>query len=110
MFSLAGVPPLAGFFAKLYVLKAALSAGLFGLAITGVLTSVVASYYYLKIVKVMYFDDIPEFSGVSYGQTMALSLEMKTVLILCSIIILLFFAFPNPVLEMAQRAAFVFLR
>ncbi|MBA3813068.1 MAG: NADH-quinone oxidoreductase subunit NuoN [Alphaproteobacteria bacterium] len=110
MFSLAGVPPLAGFFAKLYVLKAALSAGLFSLAIAGVLTSVVAAYYYLKIVKVMYFDNVPEFPGASYGQTVAISIEMKIVLNLCAIIIFLFFVFPNPVLEMAQRAAFIFLR
>lgn len=109
MFSLAGIPPLAGFFAKLYVLKAALSAGLFGLAIMGVLTSVVASYYYLKIVKVMYFDRIPESQGISYGQTVTFSLEMRVVLNLCMIVILFFFLFPNPVLEMAQRAAFVFL-
>jgi NADH-quinone oxidoreductase subunit N len=109
MFSLAGVPPLAGFFAKLYVLKAALSAGLFGLAIQGVLTSVVASYYYLKIVKIMYFDSTPEVSHTPYGQTVALSIEMKVVLNLCALIILLFFIFPNPVLEMAQRAAFVLL-
>jgi NADH-quinone oxidoreductase subunit N len=109
MFSLAGIPPLAGFFAKLYVLKAALSAGLFGLAIFGVLASVVASYYYLKIVKIMYFDVVPEVPGVSYGQTIVLSIEMKMVLNLCAIIILLFFIFPNPILEMAQRAALVFL-
>jgi NADH-quinone oxidoreductase subunit N len=107
MFSLAGIPPLAGFFAKLYVFKAALSAGLFGLAILGVLTSVVASYYYLKIVKVMYFDPVPEFPAISYGQTIVLSTEMKIVLNLCAIIVLLFFIFPNPVLEMAQRAALV---
>lgn len=105
MFSLAGIPPLAGFFAKLYVFKAAISAGLFRLAILGVLTSVVASYYYLKIIKVMYFDPIPESPGTSYGQIILLSTEMKAVLGLCAIIILLFFIFPNPILEMAQRAA-----
>lgn len=109
MFSLAGVPPLAGFFAKLYVLKAALSAGLFGLAVVGVLASVVAAYYYLKIVKVMYFDNVPEAPTFSYGQTRVLSLEMKIVLNLCALIILFFFLVPNPILDMAQRAALVFL-
>lgn len=109
MFSLAGVPPLAGFFAKLYVLKAALSAGLFGLAIVGVLASVVAAYYYLKIIKVMYFDHVPEVPEISYGQTRILSFEMKLVLNLCAIIVLFFFLLPNPILEMAQRAGFVFL-
>jgi len=105
MFSLAGIPPLAGFFAKLYVFKAAISAGLFGLAIIGVLTSVVASYYYLKIVKVMYFEGVPETPAPSYGQTIALSPEMIVTLNACALIVLFFFIYPNPLLEMAQRAA-----
>src|SRR6185503_15421425 len=57
MFSLAGIPPLAGFWGKLYVFMAAVEARLFWPAILGVLASVVASYYYLRIVKVMYFDE-----------------------------------------------------
>lgn len=57
MFSLAGVPPLAGFFAKWYVFSAAVEAHLYGLAVVGVLLSVVSAFYYLRIVKVMYFDD-----------------------------------------------------
>ena len=105
MFSLAGIPPLAGFFAKLYVFKAAISAGLFWLAIVGVLTSVVAASYYLRIIKVMYFDEIPKSPSLTYGQTLVLSPETTIVLNICAVIILLFFAFPYPVLEMAQRAA-----
>src|SRR5947209_7179195 len=57
LFSLAGIPPLAGFFAKFYVFVAAIKAGLFTLSVVGVLTSVVGAYYYLLIVKVMYFDE-----------------------------------------------------
>src|SRR5216683_429443 len=57
LFSLAGIPPLAGFFAKFYVFLAAIKAGLFTLAVVGVLTSVVGAYYYLAIVKTMYFDE-----------------------------------------------------
>ena len=57
LFSLAGIPPLAGFFAKFYVFLAAIQAGLYVLAVIGVLTSVVGAYYYLRIVKVMYFDE-----------------------------------------------------
>jgi len=57
LFSLAGIPPLAGFFAKWYVFVAAIKAGLFTLAVVGVLTSVVGAYYYLSIIKVMYFDE-----------------------------------------------------
>jgi NADH-quinone oxidoreductase subunit N len=57
MFSLAGIPPLAGFFGKFYVFMAALNAGLVALAVIGVVTSVIAAFYYLRIVKVMYFDE-----------------------------------------------------
>jgi NADH-quinone oxidoreductase subunit N len=57
LFSLAGIPPLAGFFAKYYVFLAAIQSGLYALAVIGVVTSVVGAYYYLRIVKIMYFDD-----------------------------------------------------
>jgi NADH-quinone oxidoreductase subunit N len=57
MFSLAGIPPLAGFFAKFYVFLAAIQAGLYPLAVIGVLASVVGAFYYLRIVKIMYFDE-----------------------------------------------------
>jgi NADH-quinone oxidoreductase subunit N len=60
MFSLAGIPPLAGFFAKLYVFLAAIDAGLVALAVIGVLASVVGAFYYVRIVKVMYFDEAAE--------------------------------------------------
>src|SRR5690606_5077533 len=60
MFSLAGIPPLAGFFAKLYVFLAAIHAGLVTLAVIGVLSSVIASFYYIRIVKIMYFDEPKE--------------------------------------------------
>ena len=57
LFSMAGIPPLAGFFAKFYVFAAAIKAGLYPLAVIGVLASVVAAYYYLRVVKIMFFDD-----------------------------------------------------
>ena len=57
MFSLAGIPPLAGFFAKWYVFLAAIEAELYALAIIGVLASVVGAYYYLRIIKIMWFDE-----------------------------------------------------
>jgi NADH-quinone oxidoreductase subunit N len=57
LFSMAGIPPLAGFFAKFYVFAAAMKAGLYALAVIGVLASVVAAYYYLRLVKIMFFDD-----------------------------------------------------
>ncbi len=57
MFSLAGIPPLGGFFAKFYVFAAAINAGLYGLAVIGVLLSAIGAFYYLRIVKLMYFDE-----------------------------------------------------
>ena len=57
MFSLAGIPPLAGFWAKWYVFLAAIDAKLYALAVIGVLASVVGAYYYLRIIKIMWFDE-----------------------------------------------------
>ncbi len=57
MFSMSGIPPLAGFFSKFVVFNAAVAEGYYILAVLGILTSVVAAYYYLRIIKVMYFDD-----------------------------------------------------
>src|SRR3974390_35597 len=67
LFSLAGIPPLAGFFAKFYVFLAAIKAGLYTLAVIGVVTSVVGAYYYLAIVKLMYFDEpVGKFDQMPY--------------------------------------------
>lgn len=75
MFSLAGIPPLAGFFAKFYVFLAAVNAGLYPLAVIGVVTSVIGAYYYLRIVKIMYMDEpAPGFDtdiGWSVGSVIA---------------------------------------
>ena len=60
MFSLAGIPPLVGFFAKYYVFLAAINAGLYPLAVIGVVASVVGAYYYLRVIKVMFFDEADE--------------------------------------------------
>ena len=66
MFSMAGIPPLAGFFSKFYVFSAAIDAGLVPLAVIGVLSSVVSAYYYLRIVKIVYFDEpAPAFEPLS---------------------------------------------
>ena len=97
MFSLAGIPPLAGFFAKFYVFAAAIKAGLVGLAIIGVVTSVVGAFYYVRIVKVMYFDEPRErYAPLTPG--------LKFVLALTSAVVLLFWIVPAP-LEIAAAAA-----
>src|SRR4051794_8148874 len=98
MFSLAGVPPLAGFFAKFYVFAAAIEAKLVTLAVIGVVTSVVGAYYYVRIVKVMYFDEPrPGFEPMAPA--------LKIVLGLASAVILLFWLVPAPLVGAAAAAA-----
>jgi NADH-quinone oxidoreductase subunit N len=98
LFSLAGIPPLAGFFAKFYVFIAAIKAGLFVLAVVGVLASVVGAYYYLMIVKLMYFDE-PK------GALDPMRVELRTVLAVSGIFNVLFFAYPGPLVSAASFAA-----
>ena len=98
LFSLAGIPPLAGFFAKFYVFLAAIKAGLFALAVIGVITSVIGAYYYLAIVKIMYFDE-----PVKGFQPMPMLLRL--VLGVSGIANILFFAYPAPLLGAATVAA-----
>ena len=98
LFSLAGIPPLAGFFAKFYVFLAAIKAGLFALAVIGVVTSVVGAYYYLAIVKIMYFDEPTKpFAPMAY--------ELKIVLAVAGLFNLLFIAYPGPLIAAATTAA-----
>src|SRR6186713_3181866 len=87
LFSLAGIPPLAGFFAKYYVFLGAIKAGLYGLAVIGVLASVVGAYYYLLIVKTMYFDEPAKGFNPVPG-------ELKAVLGIAGLFNLLYFAYP----------------
>jgi len=98
LFSLAGIPPLAGLFAKWYVFVAAIKAGMFALSVIGVLTSVVGAYYYLLIVKVMYFDEpLPALDPVR--------IELGSVLALAGFFNILFFAYPGPLVSAATAAA-----
>ena len=98
MFSLAGIPPLAGFFAKFYVFMAAVKAGLFPLAVLGVLASVVGAFYYLRIVKIMFFDEPKDAFSEMPSQ-------LKMVLGLSGILVLLYIVYPNPVIDTARAAA-----
>jgi len=98
LFSLAGIPPLAGFFAKFYVFLAAIQAGLYPLAVIGVLTSVVGAFYYLAIIKTMYFDD-------SRGAVDPMAGELRTVLTIAGVFNLLYFAYPGPLVSAATAAA-----
>ncbi len=98
MFSMSGIPPLAGFFSKLVVFQAAVDAGYFGLAVFGVLTSVVGAYYYLRIIKVMFFDEpAPAFdSEVPLARDMTVGLTVLFVLV--------FALNPSPLVEICRDA------
>jgi NADH-quinone oxidoreductase subunit N len=98
MFSMAGIPPLAGFFSKLYVFLAAVQEGFWTLAVVGVLSSVVSAYYYLRIVKVMYFDAATD--GALDPRPASLSFVMAG----SGIFTLFFFLFPAPFVAAAQTA------
>ena len=98
LFSLAGIPPLAGFFAKFYVFLAAIRVGLYALAVIGVLLSVVGAYYYLRIVKIMYFDAPAE-------RFEPMDMPLAAVLGITGLFILLYFVYPAPLVAFAGAAA-----
>jgi NADH-quinone oxidoreductase subunit N len=98
LFSLAGIPPLAGFFAKWYVFVAAIKAGLFTLAVVGVLTSVVGAFYYLNIIKLMYFDE-------PLTKLDPVRMELRTVLAVAGLFNIFFFVYPGPLVSAATSAA-----
>ena len=89
LFSLAGIPPLGGFFAKFYVFTAVLEQKMFALAIIGLLTTVISAFYYLKIIKIIYFDD----SAITFDAVKNKTAQV-TILISCGIL-LTFFLYPS---------------
>ena len=98
MFSLAGIPPLAGFFGKLFVFMAAVKAGLYVLAILGVVASVIGAYYYLRIIKIMYFDQPVEvFDGAEK--------RLAYVAYASLAFVLGFILFAQPIVALAAEAA-----
>ena len=97
LFSLAGIPPLAGFFAKFYIFKSVLEQSMFFLAIVGLLSTVFAAFYYLKIIKIMYFDKEKEKYDTDHSLWLKLSLSVSTLLIL------IYFVFPSQLIEVVSR-------
>ncbi len=98
LFSLAGIPPLAGFFAKYYVFLAAMQAGLYMLAVIGMLATVVGAYYYLRIVKLMYFDE-------PIGLFEPPAPELQSVLAVSGVLMFAFMAIAAPLVNAAGAAA-----
>jgi NADH-quinone oxidoreductase subunit N len=97
LFSLAGIPPLAGFFAKFYIFKAVIEQSMYFLAIVGLLSTVVAAFYYLKIIKVIYFDKEKE------GYDRDHNIWLKGSLTFSTLLILLYFIFPSKLVEIVSR-------
>ena len=97
LFSLAGIPPLAGFFAKFYIFKAVIEQSMYFLAIIGLLSTVIAAFYYLRIIKVIYFDIEKEKYDTDHSIFLKLSLSLSTLLIL------LYFVFPSKLIEIVTR-------
>jgi NADH-quinone oxidoreductase subunit N len=97
LFSLAGIPPLAGFFAKFYVFKSVIEQSMYFLAIVGLLSTVIAAFYYLRIIKIIYFDEEKEKYDTDHSIWLKMSLTLSTLLIL------LYFIFPSKLVEIVSR-------
>ena len=97
LFSLAGIPPLAGFFAKFYIFKAVIEQSMYFLAIVGLLSTVIAAFYYLRIIKIIYFDNEKEKYDEDHSVWLKFSLTFSTILIL------LYFISPSQLIDVVSR-------
>ena len=97
LFSLAGIPPLAGFFAKFYVFMAVIKEEMYALAIIGLLSTVIAAFYYLRLIKTIYFDEEIESYDLNHN------LGLKFSLFLSTIIILLYFIYPSALVDIISN-------
>ena len=97
LFSLAGIPPMAGFFAKFYVFVSVIKQEMYFLAIIGLLATVISAFYYLRIIKIIYFDPEKEKYDSDHSIGLKISLALSTLLIL------LYFIYPNGLLEMVIK-------
>ncbi len=97
LFSLAGIPPLAGFFAKFYIFKSVLEQSMYFLAIVGLLSTVIAAFYYLRIIKIIYFDKEKEKYDSDH------SIWLKFSLIFSTVIILMYFIFPGQLIDIVSK-------
>ncbi len=97
LFSLAGIPPLAGFFAKFYIFLEVINNEMYYLAIIGLLSTVIAAFYYLRIIKIIYFDKEKDIYDSNQNTGLKLSLFFST------IIILLYFIYPSVLLDIVSK-------
>ena len=96
LFSLAGIPPLAGFFAKFYIFKSVIEQSMYFLGIVGLLSTVIAAFYYLRIIKVIYFDKEKEKYDTDHSVWLRISLALSTLLIF------LYFIFPSKLVDIVS--------
>ena len=102
LFSLAGIPPLAGFFAKFYVFLAVIEQSMYFLAIVGLLATVVAAFYYLRIIKIIYFDPEKEEYETSHN------LGLKITLAISTIFILAYFIYPSGITGIVSKITMIY--
>jgi NADH-quinone oxidoreductase subunit N len=102
LFSMAGVPPLAGFFSKLYVFFSALESSMYLIVIVGVLTSCIGAYYYIRLIKIMFFEKVKNWNVYK-----PIDREKSLILGFTFFIILFFFLYPNPLLVITHNMALV---
>ena len=96
LFSLAGIPPLAGFFAKFYIFMAVIKSEMYILAILGLLTTVISAFYYLRIIKIIYFDKPKKPFELNYDWGLKISL------ILSSVLVLIYFIYPSLLVDLVS--------
>ena len=101
LFSLAGIPPLAGFFAKFYIFTAVIEQSMFFLAIVGLLSTVIAAFYYLRIIKIIYFDTERENFDKDHSISLKLSLFISTT------VIILYFTYPSKISEIVAKITII---
>merc|ERR1711991_70193 len=97
LFSLAGIPPLAGFFAKFYIFTSVIEQSMFFLAIIGLLSTVVAAFYYLRIIKIIYFDSEREVFDKNH------SISLKFSLFISTLVIIFYFIYPSTLTEIISK-------
>ena len=97
LFSLAGVPPMAGFFAKFYIFAAVIEKSMYYLAAIGLIATVVSAFYYLRIIKIIYFDNEKEKYDTDHSLGLKISLTLSTLLIF------LYFIFPGKLVELVSQ-------
>ena len=100
LFSLAGIPPLAGFFAKFYIFKAVIEQSMYFLAIVGLLSTVIAAFYYLRIIKIIYFDK----PAKQFDENN--DFNIKIPVIVSTLIILIYFIYPSSLINLVDLIKF----